>query len=358
MKEEKKSEVIDLREFARRIVGSKKLFFKVWGITFLLACIWILPQPRYYTSSVVLAPESTSSIPTGTLGSLASNFGLNLGNASINSALYPMLYPDVIGSTNFIVGLFDLPIRTIDGEVSTNYYDYLQNYNKKSPWDYPFIWINKLKRQLFPPETYQNPDGDKSEGIDPFFLTREETDMVNKVSEKITCSVDKKTDVITISVTDQDPLVSATLADSVRNRLQQYIIDYRTSKARIDYQYYEKLTAEKKLAYEKKLNEYTHFAQRHTNLVLTTYIEERDRLQREMQYFYDTYQSMLTEMQLAAAKVQERTPSFTILQSATVPIKPAGPKRMIFVAAMLFLVTVGTVLYLFHKEVLKQSQHP
>jgi hypothetical protein len=41
---------------------------------------------------------------------------------------------------------------------------------------------------------------------------------------------------------------------------------------------------------------------------------------------------------------------FTTLTNATVPVKPAGPKRMIFVAAMLFLATCGTLAHLFRQE--------
>ena len=60
---------------------------------------------------------------------------------------------------------------------------------------------------------------------------------------------------------------------------------------------------------------------------------------------------MNTQLQACKAKVQERTPAFTILQSASVPNKPAGPKRMIFVAAMLVLATIGCACYLFKKDI-------
>ena len=40
---------------------------------------------------------------------------------------------------------------------------------------------------------------------------------------------------------------------------------------------------------------------------------------------------------MAQAKIQERTPAFTVLKCATVPIKPAGPKRMIFVTIIMII---------------------
>jgi uncharacterized protein involved in exopolysaccharide biosynthesis len=50
-------------------------------------------------------------------------------------------------------------------------------------------------------------------------------------------------------------------------------------------------------------------------------------------------------MLAAKAKIQERTPAFTVIKGAAVPIKPAGPKRMIFVALMLFFATFVISIY-------------
>jgi LPS O-antigen subunit length determinant protein (WzzB/FepE family) len=55
-------------------------------------------------------------------------------------------------------------------------------------------------------------------------------------------------------------------------------------------------------------------------------------------------------MEAAKAKVQERTPVFTIIQGAAVPVKPAGPKRMIFVAFVLLLTFAGTSLYILRRQ--------
>ena len=55
---------------------------------------------------------------------------------------------------------------------------------------------------------------------------------------------------------------------------------------------------------------------------------------------------MVTQYQAAKAKVQERTPAFTMIKGAAVPIKPSGPKRMIFVIAMTILAFLGTGFYI------------
>lgn len=52
------------------------------------------------------------------------------------------------------------------------------------------------------------------------------------IGEKITCAIDQKTEVITITVQDQDRLVCALMADSARQHLEDFIIQYRTKKAK------------------------------------------------------------------------------------------------------------------------------
>ena len=154
---------------------------------------------------------------------------------------------------------------------------------------------------------------------------------------------------ITISVTDQDKLVCATMADSVRTRLQKYITDYRTSKARIDADYYKKLTAEAKESYEASARAYSDYCDAHQNAILQAYLSERDMLENDMQAKLSTYTALEAQYQAALAKIQQRTPAFTIIQGATVPIKPAGPKRMIFVAAMMILTCFGISVYVLRK---------
>ena len=50
------------------------------------------------------------------------------------------------------------------------------------------------------------------------------------------------------------------------------------------------------------------------------------------------------------AKVQEETPAFTTLQSATVPVRKKGPKRAQMCIIFLFLAFLGTTAYVLHKE--------
>ena len=71
---EEKKDIIDLHLLFQKVWQRRKLFYKVWAITFVLAVAWIFPQPRTYETSVMLAPETNGELGGGSLGNLAFHF--------------------------------------------------------------------------------------------------------------------------------------------------------------------------------------------------------------------------------------------------------------------------------------------
>jgi LPS O-antigen subunit length determinant protein (WzzB/FepE family) len=51
-------------------------------------------------------------------------------------------------------------------------------------------------------------------------------------------------------------------------------------------------------------------------------------LENEMQLKYEIYQQVSEHLHLAKAKVQERTPAFTIVQGASVPVKHSSRSKV------------------------------
>ena len=333
MEENKKMEIIDLRVIFCKIWAKRKIYYIVLPIVFILSCAYILCIPRTYSSNLSLAPElNNNSSIGGTIGSLASSFGIDIGNMETSDAINPMLYPDLMEDNGFVVGLFNIKVATEDGSVKCNYYDYLTKHQ-----DYPF-WakiIGGIKKLFEEKETSttKNASGQSS----PYILTKKQDDVAGDIRKFIQINVDKKTAVITISTEAQDPLICKTLADSVKERLQIFITDYRTSKARVDEQYYKKLTTEAKQEYEKARQLYGAYSDANTDVILASMKSKQEDLENDMQLKFNTYNAMMTQYQAAKAKVQERTPAFTVVKGAAVPIKPSGPKRMLFVACMISL---------------------
>ena len=338
-----------MRQLAKKIWAKKRLFFIVLPIVFVVSCVYILGVPRTYTSDIKLAPEMENSMSGGgTLGSLASAFGFDINNLQSSDAITPLLYPDLMEDNGFVANLFDIKVVSQDREINTTYHDYLQKYQKSNIWLMPVAWMMKLINNLTSSDA-QEGDGDST--FNPYYLQKNDNDIAEAVRKNVTFDIDKKTGVISIMTKAQDPLICKTIADSVNERLQVFITDYRTSKARIDYEYYRDLTEEAKEEYDETCRKYGMMSDANTNVTLKSLTLKMDDLANEMQQKYNTYTTFNAQMLAAKAKIQERTPAFTVIKGAAVPVKASGPKRMIFVVGMLFLAFVGTVIYIFIDEI-------
>lgn len=327
-------EEIDLLELALKVWGERKFVLKACGYAVLIGLVIAFSIPREYTANAMIAPELSDNKTTGGLSSLAAMAGFNLNATSTADAIYPDLYPDIVTSTPFITGLFNVQVKDLDEEVDTTLYCYL-NEHQRVPWwtlitSAPFKALGWVI-SLFTEE-------EKEDAIlDPFHLTKEEADIVKELSERINVSVDKKTGVTTLSVTMQDARISACLTDTVVRRLQDYITEYRTTKARQDFQFQEKLFERKKKEYEKAQENYAKFADANKNIILLSYRAEQERLENEMRLAYQVYTSVAQQLQMAEAKVQEITPVYTIIEPATIPIKASKPRKTLMLLGIVFL---------------------
>jgi len=345
---------VDFGKIFKDLLKHKRLYFKVLPVVFVLAAIYTLSLPNYYNCEVKLSPEMSGRKSTaGSLASLASSFGVNLGTSGLGTeALFPTLYPDLMNSVDFKTSLFPVPV-TIEGDKdkgekdrTMSYYDYLEN-EQKAPW---WSAISPFKLIAWVRSFFAAPEPVEGAKVDPFRLTKEQTDIVKAINKNIVCDVDKKTMVITIDVTDQDPVICATMADTVKTRLQNFITDYRTSKARVDLEYNKRLYAETKARYDKARRLYAEFADANQDIILQTVRQRQVELENDMQIQYNAFTQVAAQLMAAEAKLQEETPAFTTLQSATVPVKKAGPARAKLCLVFLFLAFLATTAWILHKE--------
>lgn len=321
---EQEESSIDFGQIFTALKKHKRLYYKVLPIVFVVACVYTLGLRNYYTCEVKLSPElSTKSSRTSGLAALASQFGMNMTSGAMGSeALFPTLYPDLMNSVDFKASLFNVPVHKKDSTRIISYYDYLAYEQKQSWWGAAISAPFKLLGELIGTK-----DTIDQHRVDPFMLTKEQSKIVQVIDKKVVCDVDKKTMVITINVTDQDPLICATIADSVQRRLQNFITDYRTKKAKVDLEYNRKLFKEAKARYDKARQLYASYSDANQDMILQSYKTKLIDLENEMQLQFNNYNAVAQQLQLAEAKVQEDTPAFTTLQSATVPVKKAGPGR-------------------------------
>lgn len=351
---EKKKNNIDLGAIFKQLKARKRLVIRNLVISVVVFSALILCVPRTYTCEVTLAPEFGNTAASGSLAGLAASFGVNLGSDVQSDAISPSLYPDLLESKDFVVSLFPIKVKTQDGEINTDYYTYLKKHQKSPWWKQLSKWAKRNIKKILGKEKQKSNGSYKD--IDPFYLSEEDFALTENITSNINCSVDRRSYVITIRVTDQDPLVSACMADSVRKHLQDFIINYRTSKVRVDVDYYEKLLATAKEDYDKTIAAYSEYADSHRDMILQAYISQRDNLENDMQRAFNVYTAVSQQLESAKAKYQEAIPAFTTLKCASVPVKPTGPKRVAFVLGMTILVFLATAFYIVKIESRKKTK--
>ena len=343
---EQEESSIDFGAIFAAIKKHKGLYKKVLAITFVVACILMLSIPNYYKCEVKLAPELNMTRSMNSLSAMASSLGLRMGMGAMGSteALYPMIYPELMSGIDFKVSLFNVPVHKKDSTRVMTYYDYLLK-EQKTPWwssviNAPFRLIGAL---FATDEKVEIP-------FDAFRLNKVEMGIVKAMDKKVVCNVDNKTLIISIAVIDQDPYIAACIADTVQHRLQDFITEYRTKKVRIDLEFSRKLYGEAKERYEKARRLYAEYADANQDIIYRTARIKLQDLENDMQLKYNAYNTLANYLQSAEAKVQEETPSFTNLQTATVPVQKAGPARAKSVLIYLFLAFLCTTVWVLHKE--------
>lgn len=328
---------IDWMEILRKIIAIRKTLYKAAGIGVVLGIIIALSIPKQYTVTVTLSPEMGGDKASGGLASLASSF-LGGSTTSSNDALNVTLAPDIVASTPFILELFNTRVQTLNEELDTTLVTYLDK--QKQPWwgyikAIPGIAINTVK-SLFTEKV------DTVSILNPFQLTEKEAAKVEGLRKAIIANVDKKTAMTTITVTLQDPKVTAIVADSVVGKLQQYIVDYRIKKAKEDCAYLEELYKERQQEYYQAQSKYAHYFDTNRNIAFQSVRAEQERLQNDMNLAYQVYSQVAQQLQVARAKIQEEKPVFAVVEPATVPLQPSGTSRKVILVGIVFLAVCCT----------------
>ena len=328
---------IDLMDILRRIVGIRKAIYKAAGIGLLIGIVVAISIPKQYTVTVTLSPEMGSA-KEGGLSGLAASFlgnGVTMGDAT--DALNASLSADIVSSTPFLMELSAMKIPVTRNEVMTldTYLD-----EESSPWWSYVIGLSSMAiggvKSLFISEEDEFMSSDKaSHGT--IELSKKESVKIETLTRKIAASVDKKTAMTTVAVTFQNPKVAAIVADSVVGKLQEYIINYRTSKAKEDCVYLERLFKERQQEYYVAQKKYADYLDSHDNIILQSARAEQERLQNDMSLAYQVYSQVASQLQVARAKVQEEKPVFAVVEPAVVPLDPSGTSKKIYVLAFIFL---------------------
>ena len=345
---------IDLMDLLRKVIGIRKKIYKAAGIGLVIGIIVAISIPKQYTVEVTLSPEMGNNKGGGLSGLAASFLGSGVTMGDGTDALNASLSADIVSSTPFLLELsaMEIPISKNEVMALSIYLD-----EESSPWwsyviGFPGMVIGGVKSLFTGGDEPISYDKASQGAIE---LSKKELKKIETLKKMISASVDKKTSMTSVAVTFQTPRVAAVVADSVVKKLQEHIIDYRTSKAKEDCGYLEKLFKERQQEYYAAQQKYADYLDSHDNIILQSVRAEQERLQNDMSLAYQVYSQVASQLQVARAKVQEEKPVFAVVEPAVVPLEPSGTSRKVYVLAFIFLSVCIVIFWnLFGKDFLNK----
>jgi uncharacterized protein involved in exopolysaccharide biosynthesis len=341
-------EGMDLKEILEKISQGRKTIYTALIVAFVLALLIVLITPKKYTTKVVLLSETSAkggaSGLLGQLGNLSGMnlgdlMGLNLGSSSGSDVLSPELYPDIVASTPFLLDVMHQTISDSKSDQPVTVSTYLKKHSKPSLIGL-IVGIFKSSKGTSPLPVLKN-------GSDEVLhLTQQQSDRLKALGEMIQVNVRKPDDklmsssnskILTVAVEAHDPLVSALLADSVVSCLKQYVINYNTGKAKKDLKFISEQFLQARQNYYAAQKRLADFTDSHANVILETTRLEKERLQKENDLFAGVYSTLAQMQEKAKIQVQDRTPVFTVIEPAKVPLRKSAPKTTLTVLGFLLV---------------------
>ena len=312
-------EPVDLMPYVRTALKHWKdiLWWALGGMV--LGILIALSIPKTYTSRAVVAPElvTRSTLNSG-LSSLANLAGINMNSLALSDAMHPDLYPEVMRSSNFFIGLFDLPvtIREKGETIQTDLYDYMLHYTRTPWWNVvlgiPHIVFDNLKGVFVERDAFEDAEGHAQ--VDSLHLTKEQANVVKALSKSISASVEKKTFALSVKVTMQDRNVAAAVTNAAIDELKSFVLSYRTEKARELVEFYEQLYQQTQADYHEAQRAAALYADANLGTMTQSAKIRLQQLQNEAQLKYQMYNSTAQNLMSARAKVQQEAPVLVVIQ--------------------------------------------
>jgi LPS O-antigen subunit length determinant protein (WzzB/FepE family) len=320
----KKSEnsAIDLIELAKQLWIKKWYIFRIALVTAALGLLIGFSIPREYTSTVKMAPEETRTDITGNMSGLAAMAGIKLGMEN-SEVLSQALYPDIVKSVPFLAELLKIQVHTEKLKTGGSLYNYIDDELKTTWWRAVLVFPYKVIEKIS-----QGKNSATGQNMNPFNLTRKQEDVLAVLSDRITMRIDEETGIITAGVELQDPVLAAVIADSLVTKLERFVIDYRTNKAKQDLDFALKIFEDSKQKYFETQKNYARYIDYNKNIVLESVLIEQQKLQNEMDLAYSIYSDLARQVETARMKVQEQTPVISIIEPARVPARKSNTSKL------------------------------
>jgi uncharacterized protein involved in exopolysaccharide biosynthesis len=324
---------IDISKIFKVVAKRKWAILIATIISTVLGIFIAINIPNEYASQVQILPELSSKDGGGSLSSLKSLAGLagvDLGGMSATEAVRPDLYPNILQSTPFMMGVMNMKVYSSKYKQTMVMSKFLEENQKK-----------ELATRIFGESEDKDKDAfvidPKTIPIETIRLDKKQDLLIKELQKRVGATLDKKTGVISISAKMQDPVIAATIVRYAQDYLTNYVVNYRTEKTLKDIKFLGERVEEAKRRYDNALFSYSSYQDRNKALFLNIAKDEGKKLQYEVDLSYNLYSELVKQLEESKIKIHRETPIFKVLEPAQIPVKKSEPKRSVMVLGFAFL---------------------
>ncbi len=310
------SDEIDLIELLKTAWNGRKQIIIISFVFVLIGVAAALLSPVIYSSSTTFINSQTESSSTSGLSGVASLVGINLGGVSSGSEIPATMYPQIGESIEFKRALLD---SYVDEKEQIKLGVFLADYNafEKSA----------------------------TENNSKLFVSEYENNLFKVLNDVISISVNQKDGFVTILANMPESEYAANTCINARDILQKTVINSRIKSAKQQLDFSEKQLASKRIEFEEIQNKLAYFNDSNLNLVTSSVINKRDKLEAEFQIINAVMMELSKQVEQRKLQVSEDTPVFSIVKEASMPVKRSSPKRTQMVLIFGFIGLLVSILY-------------
>ena len=310
------SDEIDIIELLKTVWIARKQIIIISFVFTLIGVATSLLSPVVYSSSTTFINSQKESSSNSGLSGVASLVGINLGGMNSGSEIPATMYPQIGESIEFKRALLD---SYIDEKQQIKLGGFLAD-------------DNAIEKSV-------------TENNNKLFVSEYENSLFNILNDVISISVNQKDGFVTISANMSESEYAANTCINARGILQKTVINSRIKSAKQKLDYSEKQLASKRIEFEEIQNKLAYFNDSNLNLVTSSVINERDKLEAEFQIINAVMVELSKQVESRKLQVSEDTPVFSIIKEASMSAKRSSPKRTQMVLIFGFIGLVLSVLY-------------
>jgi len=347
-------DAIDIIALLKELWAARKTILKITLVfTFLGVFVAIFSKNEFTAATTFVPSTQGTSAGGGSLGSLASLAGINIGGASSSDGISPELYPQIVSSIPFQLALLNTPL-TISGQTEpVSYKAYYENiYSpgllstiKKYTIGLPGVFIALVRSA---PENLETTAGVKEGQL--IAISEEENGLIKGLEGQISLNVNDKEGFISISATLPEAIASAELALKAQQLLQEYALKFKTQKSIEQLTYIEERYAEKEKAFNTIKIDLARFQDQNTGINTALGRTKLLQLQGDYDLAFKVYSELAKQLETQLLQVKKDTPLFTVLKPVTIPTEKSAPRKALILVVYLFLGFVLSVGFVFGRK--------